>query len=215
MATEAELTEIAAECKTFEEGLQQWASGNEPMSFNRWQKGCSQIRLLFTSDAERPDPAGPNYTATISGLWKDIMLQLHGPDWKKGIPKGLTRTANPPGEGAKVSGGIGLHPAPADRPDQGGGAAALLAIEESAEAPGASAPIGSLAVVPKVVGSSQSASGRLEAQFTFEVPAPARAGGTDPGNPYGSAQPIPPVVPVRGGVPLTTTGPGPLSSGHQ
>ena len=83
MATESELVEVK-ECANFLEGLRYWAYQKDPVTFNSWQEAVSQIRKLFTSDPDLP-VTGPDYTQRMASLWRETMVEIHGPDWKRGL----------------------------------------------------------------------------------------------------------------------------------
>ena len=90
MATEDELARIE-QCDSLAAGIRFWATLHEPLTFNDWQQGVSQIRTLFKNDPNLLQ-AGPDYTAAVSALWREVMGDIRGPDWRqrmaRSIPKG-------------------------------------------------------------------------------------------------------------------------------
>ena len=79
MATEEKIGWVR-ECATFEDGVRYWASLRDPLSFNAWQQGVSQLRALFINDPNLP-PTGPDYTSVVSALWREVTHDTHGPEW--------------------------------------------------------------------------------------------------------------------------------------
>ena len=198
MATEEELSK-AQEAATFLEGLRFWASQRDPVSFNTWQVVVSQMRKHFPDD---PDlPSGPDYAQKVSSWWNDVMIDTHGPDWKKGI-------ARPSGPAVPVAKSQITRPAPRAP------ALSSAPAEESQIVPHEpSAEVGAAVIhpplrrlvglgtrsedLPAVPGSPGSASGRLEKptdgalpfQFSVDDPGGGRAESAPAGSVKGSGLP--------------------------
>ena len=46
----------------------------------------SQIRQVYQGiDAEAPDSRSPEYTSVVSALCDEVMQEIHGPLWKRGV----------------------------------------------------------------------------------------------------------------------------------
>ena len=199
------------------QGVNFWASRRETLTFNDWQQGVSQIRTLFKDGPNLPQ-AGPGYTAVVSALWKEVMGDIHGPDWRqrmvRTIPKGSSSSRPLPPVPKAKSTASGNFVATMSRAGDGGGAEVSSPAAESIQYPPppdvrAVSLQGDSAVTAlaqwKGPPGPRSASGRLEretsAPFAFQVAPPSRAGGTDPGSRYRFLQGMPPVTRIKGGVP--------------
>ena len=180
MATEDELAQIQ-QCDSFTEGIRFWATQRDPLPFNVWQQGVSQVRGLFKDDPGVPVP-GPDFTAVVSALWKEVMTDIHGPEWRRSIVRAVSKAetrVGPSGAAGASSPAAGPMPVPPTpkqtylalqaqasslQPPKASGAFPLtLQGEERGPAP--QVPGGDSSARPPFARGPLSASGRLEAPY--------------------------------------------------
>ena len=93
MATVSELEQVRQQT-SFVAGLKFWATLREPIPFNVWQQGFSQIRTVFMDrDPDAPQP-GADYTAVVSAMRDELMEEIHGPFWKRQLSQGPLRPSS-------------------------------------------------------------------------------------------------------------------------
>ena len=95
MVSEDELETLKG-LPSFRRALMMWASKRSAVGFNTWQQVVSQVRPFFQDDEDVPPKGDKDYTAKVSSLWKEIMRDVHGPDWRGTIkPLGSAMSGAP------------------------------------------------------------------------------------------------------------------------
>ena len=111
MVTDEKL-EVIRGLPSFRQALLLWASQRNAVGFNEWQQAVSQIRPLFPEDEEAPPKGDRDYNHKVASLWREIMRDVHGPDWRNTLGK--------PEPKAKAAPQRGPEPEGADEDDPGG-----------------------------------------------------------------------------------------------